>query len=200
MAEEAAISSFVPSTSHVFLAQSGGFAFEFSNEDLIGTPFTWPHRHVLTIHEFRFLLRTCPTLISNYGNDQIRARSASGILQKLLQIWQLSWFCASCIARLAQQLPLSLLEVSTFAHCMMVVLVYAVWFDRPQSVPEPVVFKGSEALHAFAALQCWDLDPANINLEKVDILKAALVGIYQSRCTVREWCLFRQELIRTTIA
>lgn len=143
--------SHVPSISHVFLAFFGGFAFEFSEEDLIGTLYNWPRRHILTINEFRCLIRTNPTVISNFTVDQISSRSQTRVLQKALLIWQLSWFCISCAARLAQQLPLSLFEVSTFAHCMIVILVYLVWLYKPQNVPEPV----ASVRHRVGSKQCY---------------------------------------------
>ena len=37
---------------------------------------------------------------------------------------QALWFCAQCVGRLGQRLPVSLLELSTFAHAICALLVY----------------------------------------------------------------------------
>lgn len=47
------------------------------------------------------------------------------------------YFCIQCIARICQGLPTSLLEMSTFAHCVVALLVECFWFRKPLSIQLP---------------------------------------------------------------
>ncbi|KAK3361457.1 hypothetical protein B0T24DRAFT_724661 [Lasiosphaeria ovina] len=41
--------------------------------------------------------------------------------------------------RLAAGLPISLLELNTFAHVVFAVYVFAAWWDKPLDINEPVI-------------------------------------------------------------
>lgn len=45
-----------------------------------------------------------------------------------------SWFCAQCVARLAQGMAISLLELSTFGHALCAILMYILWWHKPLDV------------------------------------------------------------------
>ena len=69
----------------------------------------------------------------NYGQEQGRW------LGEGLLVWQVLWFCINCGTRLAQRLPLSLLEVSTIAHGASTLLTYCFWWKKPFNVREPIL-------------------------------------------------------------
>lgn len=58
---------------------------------------------------------------------------ASG-LAKLIVCIQALWFCSQCIARLSQNLALSLIELNTFAHCVSALCIYNFWWHKPYDV------------------------------------------------------------------
>ncbi|KLO05774.1 hypothetical protein SCHPADRAFT_791836, partial [Schizopora paradoxa] len=56
---------------------------------------------------------------------------------KSLLLGQLAWFCAICVFRLVQNLPLSLLEVTTVAHSVCTLVTYGFWSRKPLNINEP---------------------------------------------------------------
>lgn len=60
--------------------------------------------------------------------QRIRDRSKADGLQKCLVLLQVSWMLASCVARKAYGLPLTLLEVYIIVHIVCAFAMYAFWF------------------------------------------------------------------------
>ncbi len=92
----------------------GGFAIAFPAAD-DGTA----RRAKLTVKNIRSLMEDEPDFIIpklQVPLTSITDRSKSNSLGKALLTVQVVWFCLNCASRLAQRLPLSLLEVSTLAH------------------------------------------------------------------------------------
>lgn len=58
---------------------------------------------------------------------------ASG-LAKFITCAQAFWFCSQCIARLGQNMAISLLELNTFAHCISAFFIYVFWWHKPYDV------------------------------------------------------------------
>jgi hypothetical protein len=58
---------------------------------------------------------------------------ASG-LAKVITCAQAFWFCSQCIARLSQNMAISLLELNTFAHCISAFFIYVFWWHKPYNV------------------------------------------------------------------
>ncbi|KAF7971480.1 hypothetical protein HWV62_21000 [Athelia sp. TMB] len=61
-------------------------------------------------------------------------RSKGDVLSKGIAILQTIWFVIQCIARLAEHLPITNLEVMTLAYTVMTVAMYIAWWDKPQNV------------------------------------------------------------------
>lgn len=98
----------------------GGFVFYPLNEDgSIGKK-----RNKLTYKGVKFLMENHPDLIPDLSLTSITDRSKSGGLGKAVLTVQVLWFCLNCASRLAEGLPLSLLEVSTLAHGFVTLLSY----------------------------------------------------------------------------
>ncbi|GJE96392.1 hypothetical protein PsYK624_125880 [Phanerochaete sordida] len=72
------------------------------------------------------------------------------MLAKALLVSQLLYFSVSCAARLAQKLPLTLLEVWTLAHALGAIGIYFIWWKKPFDAAEPIVIGGEQA-QEFAA-------------------------------------------------
>ena len=63
-------------------------------------------------------------------NDQ----SKSDLLTKVLVCLQTSWMIIQCIARVAQTLPLTLLEVHTVGNAIYAFFIYCLWLKKPHDV------------------------------------------------------------------
>jgi hypothetical protein len=90
---------------------------------------------------------------------EIKDRSKSDGLTKLIVLVQTLWFVIQCIARGKQRLPLTELEVVTLAYTMLNFFIYIFWWDKPQNVGCPIrVYKTSTAEHKMGAkkVKAWD--------------------------------------------
>jgi hypothetical protein len=68
---------------------------------------------------------------------------ASG-LAKFITCAQAFWFCSQCIARLSQDMAISLLELNTFAHCISALFIYVFWWHKPYDVATHVYIESTE--------------------------------------------------------
>lgn len=69
--------------------------------------------------------------------EEIADKSKGNGLAKILVCVQSIWFCIQCVARLAQHLPLSLLEINTAAHALAAVTTYLLWWHKPLGIERP---------------------------------------------------------------
>ncbi|KAK0712523.1 hypothetical protein B0T26DRAFT_649520, partial [Lasiosphaeria miniovina] len=89
-----------------------------------------------------------PIDLSFLTKDQISTRQKTDHLAKTLVLVQALWFCLQFAARLWQALPVSLLELNTFAHALCAVFIYVLWWHKPGVIEEQFVLRTetSEAL------------------------------------------------------
>ncbi|KAF7971481.1 hypothetical protein HWV62_21002 [Athelia sp. TMB] len=66
--------------------------------------------------------------------DELADRSKGDFLSKGVAILQTFWFVVQCIARLAEHLPITNLEVMTLAYTIMTLAMYVAWWNKPLSI------------------------------------------------------------------
>jgi hypothetical protein len=103
-----------------------------------------------------YIMKHFPHILTDTTEDYILNQAASNSLSKALLIVQVAWFCTNCASRLAQRLPLSLLEIFTAAHACCTLLTYIVWWSKPINVAAPTILRGKEARQVHALLSCSD--------------------------------------------
>ena len=134
---------------HGFYIVMGGYAFDVSKDT---KPRIWPRKvDRLTpnpiavlgclISQDRDLKEVLPFLTE----EEIWDKSKANGLAKTIVCVQAAWFCTQCIARLGQRMPISLLELNTFAHAICALLVYVLWWNKPLDVHEPTVIDVSQS-------------------------------------------------------
>ncbi|KZV87470.1 hypothetical protein EXIGLDRAFT_620578, partial [Exidia glandulosa HHB12029] len=122
---------------HGFYAAMGGFVIETSpGEPFLPFPTT---RVVLRPGGLHYLMQHAPYLIPDLSADDIADRSKAGAFTKAILCFQILAFCVGTAARLSQRLPLSLLEVTTLAHCLCALIAYGLWWRKPHDIGEPTV-------------------------------------------------------------
>ena len=84
-------------------------------------------------------------LLPFVGEGEIRDKSKANSLAKAIVCIQAIWFCAQVIGRLAQRMPISLLELNTFAHALCALLIYILWWDKPLDIQEPTVIDAGKS-------------------------------------------------------
>jgi hypothetical protein len=66
--------------------------------------------------------------------EEIWDKSKDNFMLKVLVVLQTGWFIAQCIARGAQHLPLTELEVMTIAFVAVNLVIYGLWWNKPLNV------------------------------------------------------------------
>jgi hypothetical protein len=116
---------------HSFWAIMGGIAVDVNGSEPF-LPSDIPPK--LTEQGIYFLLKTRPDLLPNILEDEVKDKSKGNWFTKVLACIQAMWFCISCLVRVGQQLPSSLLELNTFAHAMCTIIVYLIWWQKPLDI------------------------------------------------------------------
>lgn len=119
---------------HAFYASTGGFVVDFSDHSI-------PNFRALTPMGIVHLMEHNPGSIPNLSVVDILDKSKTNSLSKVMALVQILWFCAQCIARLTQNLPISLLELNTFVHGVFAVVTCALWWHKPSDVAVPTVIQ-----------------------------------------------------------
>lgn len=102
-----------------------------------------------------------PEVIPIVSKRDIKDRSKSDWLAKLLAIGQVLFFIVSCAIRRAQSLPLTLFEVVTLSRAVCAIVTYAMWFKKPLDIGVPTVLD-SEYARDLGALFVM-ASPANVD-------------------------------------
>jgi hypothetical protein len=135
---------------HAFYATMGGFVFD-TTEPPIDACNTYD---VPSFASFVYIMKYFPHIIPDISETYITDRAESSSLSKALLIVQVAWFCTNCASRSIQQLPLSLVEVSTSAHAFCTLATYFVWWSKPLNIAEGTPMRGEDAREVYALLKC----------------------------------------------
>ncbi|KAL8642370.1 MAG: hypothetical protein Q9228_000923 [Teloschistes exilis] len=165
---------------HGFYIVMGGFTFDVSKDP---NPRIWPRKtdrltpNVMTVLA---CLTSCDKGLRDVlpwlSEGEIWDKSKANGLAKTIVCIQAAWFCTQCIARLGQGMPISLLELNTFAHAVCALLVYILWWNKPLDVHEPTVVDvgQSDAARYICAL-AWSGPQSPIpHLQRVSLCKHTL--------------------------
>jgi hypothetical protein len=110
-----------------FFAVMGGYR--------IRTMKDWPGGCTLTPQDI-VLLATLKSL-PDVDTESIMDRSKADDLVKGLACSQTLWIIIQVIARKASDLPVTLLELNTVAHVVCAILMYVLWWCKPQGINQP---------------------------------------------------------------
>ncbi|OJD31299.1 major facilitator superfamily [Diplodia corticola] len=123
---------------HSFYAVMGGFTYTLREGSRVYLPDDRNREQLTLRHEaIRFVAKYEPSIIPKLTVNAIRDKSKASAFVKVITLFQAIWFSLQCIVRMQQGLSISLLELTTFAHCICGLLVGAVWLQKPLGVQEP---------------------------------------------------------------
>ncbi|EIM80033.1 uncharacterized protein STEHIDRAFT_68897 [Stereum hirsutum FP-91666 SS1] len=154
---------------HGFYASTGGFCLQTSQGTLA----------TLTAQGVSYLIDKDPDSIPDISSKEVRDKSKHDSLAKCLALIQVLWFSAECLTRLAQNLPVSLLELNTFVHTLFALITYTLWWKKPFNVDVPTTLpmpRNSDVLATLLAGQ----DPSRVSskyLQKEGTSKPFLVRL-----------------------
>ncbi|TFK34894.1 hypothetical protein BDQ12DRAFT_656310 [Crucibulum laeve] len=94
---------------------------------------------IMTLFEDHFdqLLNDGAIDFPTISEEEINDRSKGDALSKGLALFQTLWFIAQCIARPAQDLALTEIELTTLAIAVLSAVMYFFWWDKPLDVQQP---------------------------------------------------------------
>ena len=95
-------------------------------------------RGVLSEKEFSELLAAGKINFPTVTVEEIEDRSKSDGFLKTIALGQTLWFVAQCIARRAQHLDLTLVELLTLSLAVLNGLMYFLWWNKPLDARCPV--------------------------------------------------------------
>ncbi|KAJ5774279.1 hypothetical protein N7457_009175 [Penicillium paradoxum] len=101
------------------------------------------------------------------SKEAIAGRSKRDYFTKFITSIQVVWFSAQFFIRLNESLPISLLELNTFAHSICALAIYLLWWHKPTDIDDPFVLhtEQSEALRDVCAAQ-WTLGASGKHYKK----------------------------------
>ncbi|KAK7450093.1 hypothetical protein VKT23_012975 [Stygiomarasmius scandens] len=76
--------------------------------------------------------------------EEILDRSKTDTISKVVVVGQTLWFVAQCVARAAEKLPVTNLEIMTLAFAALNIATYFMWWNKPQRVRYPIMVNISE--------------------------------------------------------
>ncbi|KAL8841074.1 MAG: hypothetical protein Q9176_003415 [Flavoplaca citrina] len=96
------------------------------------------------------LVQTDKDRIPRLTEEEIKSKSKANGLAKALVCAQAVWFLTACITRLAQRIPISLLELNTFGHAICALFIYLLWWEKPFEVDIPTIVDSDVLLDMYA--------------------------------------------------
>ncbi|KAG1836055.1 hypothetical protein DFJ58DRAFT_670054 [Suillus subalutaceus] len=114
---------------HGFFARMGGFVLYVDGEP----------RATLTPDELLGFVRDGSVEIPVITKADIEDKSKGDVLSKCVAILQLVWFVIQLIARYAQNLPVTLLEIDTLGVTVLSCISYGLWFKKPKDIGRPYI-------------------------------------------------------------
>ena len=116
---------------HSFYAIMGGFVLQPRDS----TPFPIHGLHL------KYLLQEGYLVLPEITSEEISDKSKANLLTKVLVCLQTGWFVLQCIGRVAQNLPLTALEIITASYVLCTWTIYAQWLQKPLDVGTPTILK-----------------------------------------------------------
>ena len=138
-----------------FFAVMGGFVFEYDDWTPSGT--------AATLRSCSALTPQAVLLLANLGlfpdlkglKETIEDKSKSDSFAKGLVCVQVLWFFIQVFGRIANRLPITLLELNTVAHVSCALVLYIIWWYKPQDVHQPIVVDLDEPVRCFLLERYW---------------------------------------------
>ena len=114
----------------------GGFHFFKRSDEQDGPDVPFHPLHVITVLE---LLESRD--IERPTEEEIQDKSKSDSLAKAVVLIQTGWFILQCLARWAEHLPTTQLEITTLAYTAVNIGICLAWWDKPRNVNQPIRVK-----------------------------------------------------------
>ena len=161
--------------SHGFLIVMGGLVVDMSRDTKRVWP-TWCNTLTITptCVEQCFRLEEFEGIDLQFlTKESIAGRSKKDYFTKFITTIQALWFCVQFFVRINESLPISLLELNTFAHSVCALITYSHWWHKPSDIDDPFVLHTdqSEALKDLCAAQ-WTIGASGKHYEREHLYRS----------------------------
>ena len=114
---------------HSFFLEMGGFRYRGKIRN-----WTRSDEEPLGYDDLKRLVRSNRIRFPSLTQADIEDKSKADGMAKGIAILQATWFLTQCIARAAQKLPLTEVEVVTLALASLSIMMYVLWWEKPMDV------------------------------------------------------------------
>ncbi|KAI3394330.1 hypothetical protein diail_2882 [Diaporthe ilicicola] len=123
---------------HSWYAVMGGYSYKLRDGPKVYLPDDHNREQLILRDEaLRFVAEHEPGVIPRLSDLEILDKSSSSTFVKIIALFQALWFSLQCVVRMAQGLSISLLELTTFAHCIVALLIGWLWLQKPVDISKP---------------------------------------------------------------
>lgn len=123
---------------HSWYAVMGGYSYKLREGPKVFLPDDHNRDQLILRDEaLRFVAEHEPSVIPNLTVLDILDKSSSSTFVKIIALFQALWFSLQCVVRMAQGLSISLLELTTFAHCIVALIIGWLWLRKPVDISKP---------------------------------------------------------------
>lgn len=123
---------------HSWYAVMGGYSYKLREGPKVFLPDDHNRDQLILRDEaLRFVAEHEPNVIPNLTVLDILDKSSSSTFVKIIALFQALWFSLQCVVRMAQGLSISLLELTTFAHCIVALIIGWLWLRKPVDISKP---------------------------------------------------------------
>lgn len=123
---------------HSWYAVMGGYCYKLREGSTIYLPDDHGREELALRDEaLRFVVEHEPSIVPQLSVDDIADKSSTGAFMKVITLFQALWFSLQCIVRMGQGLSISLLELTTFAHCIVGLIIGWLWLKKPVDISQP---------------------------------------------------------------
>lgn len=122
---------------HSWYAVMGGYTYNLRSGGHIFLPDDRGRQKLALRDEaIRFIAQHEPSVIPRLTVNAIMDKSSAGAFMKVITLFQALWFSLQCVARMGEGLSISLLELTTFAHCIVGLVIGWLWLKKPLDISE----------------------------------------------------------------
>lgn len=95
--------------------------------------------YTVRFRDMKHFIRAGIIRYSDFTDRDVEDRAKSDSFAKAFAVLQSTWFLCNVIARWAYHLPVSPIELATVAYVACGILIYVVWWYKPQDINIPII-------------------------------------------------------------
>lgn len=129
-----------------FFVNMGGLFIQFLGPDSSEASTAHQRPFPVNCTQLRYLADNGFLELPRIKPEEIEMRNKSNGLARTITIGQVLWFTISTLARIAQGLPITTLELTTLSLVLIMVFSAAAWWRKPMDISHPMIIQSNVCL------------------------------------------------------